>query len=69
MAWRAWVCESCRSPQKFRDNVFECLGCGREICDDCGWAFQFCKPCANGRSDEELRVAANAQLGEVVYTP
>lgn len=61
MAYRAWICETCRAPQKFLENIWNCPGCGKEGCDDCFWTYAHCKPCAAGKSDEELRLAANAK--------
>lgn len=60
MTYRAWICETCQRPQRIRDNVWDCPGCGKEICDCCGWRYGFCRPCCEGKTDEELRLAANA---------
>lgn len=67
MTFRAWFCETCRRPQKFRDNIWDCPGCGQEGCDDCFDRYMFCHTCSAGKSDEELRVAANAYLGEEYF--
>ncbi len=61
MTYRAWICEGCKRGQKFRDNVWDCPGCGKEGCDDCFWMYAHCKPCCEGKSEEELRLAANAK--------
>jgi hypothetical protein len=67
MTFRAWICETCRRPQKFRDNIWDCPGCGKEGCDDCFDRYFFCKACSEGKTDEELRVAANTFLGEEYF--
>jgi hypothetical protein len=59
LAYRAWICEGCQRPQKFRDNIFDCPGCGKEGCDSCFWMYAHCKPCCDGKTDEQLRLAAN----------
>lgn len=51
----SYQCENC---QKFTTNrgwIFNCIECGKEICDDCmhGWAT--CKTCAQGKTDAELK--------------
>jgi len=69
MTYRAWICESCGHGQRFRDNVWDCPGCGKEGCDDCFDRYMFCKPCGEGKTDEELRLAVNAFLGEERFEP
>lgn len=64
MTHRAWICEGCGRGQVFRDNVWDCPGCGKEGCDSCFWMFGHCKPCSVGKTQEELRVAANAKWGD-----
>lgn len=61
MTYRVWLCESCRRGQRFRSNVWDCPGCGKEGCDDCFERYAHCKPCAAGKSDAELIRAANAK--------
>lgn len=61
MTFRAWICETCRRPQKFRANIWDCPGCGKEGCDDCFDRYAHCKACGVGKTDEELRLAANAR--------
>lgn len=59
MTYRAWICERCGHGQKFRDNIWDCPGCDKEGCDDCFDRYAHCKACAEGKTDEELRLAAN----------
>ena len=61
MTYRAWICEHCGHGQRFRDNIWDCPGCGKEHCDDCFDRLGHCKACAAGKTDEELRLAANAK--------
>ena len=60
MTYHAWICETCGHGQKIRSNVWDCPGCGKESCDDCFERYAHCKMCAAGKTDEELRQAANA---------
>lgn len=59
MTYQAWICETCRRGQRFRSNVWDCPGCGKEGCDDCFERYAHCKACAAGKTDEELRLQAN----------
>jgi hypothetical protein len=45
-----------------------CPGCGKEICDNCGWSMAHCKDCSQGKTEEQLRLAANA-TGNVDFEP
>lgn len=60
MAYQAWICESCESHWASYRRIEDCPGCGKDVCDSCGSKFGHCKPCSEGKTDEELRVAANA---------
>jgi hypothetical protein len=68
MTYQAWICANCARGQRFRSNVWDCPGCGREICDDCGWRYAHCRPCSEGKTDEQLRLAANAD-GQFDFEP
>jgi hypothetical protein len=68
VTYQAWICEGCEHGQRFRSNVWDCPGCQREICDSCGWRYGHCRPCAEGKSDEQLRLAANAN-GQFDFEP
>jgi hypothetical protein len=57
--WSGWKCEGCKGLSK-SPQPWNCPGCGKEICDNCGWAMAHCKACAGDKTDEELRLAANA---------
>ncbi len=59
MTFRAWICETCRRPHLFQAVIWNCPGCGKEVCDSCFDRLAHCKTCAAGKSDEELRLAAN----------
>jgi len=56
----AWICEGCHEPQKSRDHIWDCPGCDKEICEACFDRLGHCRTCAAGKSDEELRLDANA---------
>ena len=63
MAYRAWICEGCKAPQKYRDNIFDCPSCGKEGCDDCFWAYYHCKACSVGKTYGQLKEVANRVYG------
>lgn len=57
MARKMWVCDSCG---KGNDRMpWGCPGCGSETCERCFWTFAHCRACAEGKSPESLRLAAN----------
>lgn len=58
MSVRRWVCESCEKPSAAKP--WECPGCHEETCEGCFDRFAHCKRCADGKTDDELRTAANA---------
>lgn len=60
MAYRAWVCETCKYPSRVRDHVWECPGCGKDTCESCFDHLAHCKACSAGKTDEELRTVAHA---------
>ncbi len=57
MATRQWVCDSCHEADE--QIPWECPGCGNETCENCFWSFAHCKKCSEGKTDEELLLAAN----------
>ncbi len=59
MAVRRWFCESCE--QASETKPWACPGCDEETCDSCFDRYAHCKRCAAGKTDEELREAANAR--------
>lgn len=62
MAFRAWICETCRHPHvNGYNDIWECPGCGIETCEHCFDRYAHCKACAAGKADETLRLAANAK--------
>ena len=68
MAYQRWICESCDGQHRTRCSMWTCPGCGLETCDHCFDRYGHCKPCAKGKPDEELRLAANA-TGDFDYEP
>lgn len=41
-----WQCEGCKAAYWDEGLIWKCLGgCGKEICDTCGWAWMHCKEC------------------------
>ena len=57
MASIKWVCDSCRKGDYTKP--WDCPGCGEEVCENCFWSFAHCRKCSEGKTDEELRIAAN----------
>ena len=57
--YMAWICETCEAKHKSRNNGWDCPGCSREVCESCFDRYAHCKPCSKGKTDEELRLAAN----------
>ena len=49
-----YICDNCHKAHLLRIWVFNCVECGKEICEDCmhGWAT--CKECAVGYDGEFL---------------
>lgn len=69
MSYRAWVCETCDHAHRSEHGLWgNCPGCQKEVCDWCGDTYMHCKPCSQGKTDEELRLAANA-TNEVYFDP
>lgn len=61
-----WKCDSCgRVIDEKYDKPWPCPGCGNEVCEYCFDSFAHCETCAAGKTDEELRLAANAAGGIV----
>ncbi len=60
MSYACEMCASCRHGFKIRGLVFDCLGCGKEICDDCGWMYWQCKSCCVGKSEAWLLLESYA---------
>lgn len=58
MATRVWRCDTCRGcgPSK----PWECPKCKKETCESCFDRYCHCKTCSEGKTDEELWLAANA---------
>jgi len=61
MAYQAYICEGCGEPHRRRHRIWECPGCGKECCELCFRMFGHCRKCAEGKTEEELRLAANAK--------
>jgi hypothetical protein len=57
MAYRAWICESCYKGSRI-ECPWSCPGCSIEVCDNCGWMFNHCKKCCEGKTEDELKEAA-----------
>lgn len=60
MAHPAWICEGCEKPSPVRSDIWNCVECHEEICERCFDRLAHCKRCGIGKTDEELRLAANA---------
>ena len=60
MTYRVWICETCGQGHKYRADVWDCPSCSNETCEVCFDRYAHCKACSKGKTDEELRLAANA---------
>ena len=55
-----WQCDGCKGYLSQAWKPWNCPGCGKEICDSCGWMMGHCKACSAGKSERQLAIAANA---------
>lgn len=56
---RGWKCDSCGEIDQ-NGRPWNCPGCDEEVCENCFDSFAHCEMCAAVKTDEELRLAANA---------
>lgn len=63
-----WKCDNCEEHRKSRFDFWPCPGCNKEVCEGCFDRFGHCKECSKGKTDEELRLAANA-TGNFDFSP
>jgi hypothetical protein len=47
-------CDNCLGFTEARSWIFNCIECGKEICEDCMYSWATCKECAAGKTDEFL---------------
>lgn len=58
---RAWRCDTCNELSVYPSwSPWGCVGCNKEICDNCTGNYLHCKDCDKGKTDEELMTAAEA---------
>jgi len=50
-----YICDNCNKTQTIRSWVFNCIQCGKEICENCMFGWATCKECAQGKSKEEIQ--------------
>lgn len=60
MTYLAWICERCYRGNRIKADVWDCPGCGHECCENCFSRLAHCKNCVIDKTDEALRIAANA---------
>lgn len=58
--YQAWICEGCSRFNKFLNDIWSCPGCNKEICEKCFSKLAHCHECAKGKTEEDLKIAANA---------
>ena len=58
--YQAWMCSSCKQGNTTDSDIWDCPGCGEETCERCFDRYAYCRKCAKGKTDEELKRAANA---------
>ena len=57
-----YICNNCHRTQKLRNFVFNCIECGKEICEDCMFGWATCKECAKDKPREFLEKRFNDNL-------
>lgn len=61
ISYYAYLCENCRYPSRVKAHIWNCPGCGKEVCESCFDRLAHCKPCAEGKTDNQLKVIANKE--------
>jgi hypothetical protein len=59
MGKRVWQCDTCGGTSD--TEPWDCPACDKETCDKCFDMFATCKPCCMGKTEESIRLAANAK--------
>lgn len=55
-----WKCDTCNAVTEL-GSPWNCVGCGKEICDSCFYMYGHCRPCCQGATELELAKRANAK--------
>lgn len=58
-----WQCDNCQRIHQNQSLIWDCPGCGKEVCDSCFGKFAHCNECCDkaDRNDNYLIAAANAK--------
>jgi hypothetical protein len=51
---RGYRCDNCHRFTEALHWIFDCIWCGKEICESCMHGDAACKECAKGKSNSEL---------------
>lgn len=51
-----YQCENCKRIHNLKTWIFFCCECGKEICEECMYGWATCKNCANGKTDDFLKL-------------
>lgn len=54
-----YACENCDDFTERSTDIFQCLWCLKEICENCYYSWKTCKECAATRTDAELEARFN----------
>lgn len=50
-----YICENCNEEHDRTTWIFDCIECGKEICEDCMYGWGTCRECAVGKTNEFLQ--------------
>ena len=56
-----WACDTCDKKYGYyqHEMIWNCPGCGLEVCENCFFSFGHCLDCAVGKSEDFLIKQAN----------
>lgn len=56
-----YQCDNCKTTWDIKTWIFRCIECEKEICETCMYSWATCKQCANGKTDEFLKIRFDKQ--------
>jgi hypothetical protein len=60
-----YACENCNEFTESRAWIFDCVWCGKEICESCFDMWGACKECSAGKTESELKAHYEKESGEL----
>lgn len=61
-----YICDNCRQAQPVKSWVYQCIRCGKEICESCTYGWATCKECAREETEHELEARFDRVFAEFV---